>query len=54
MMRKTKYTGQSRIDQSQIKSRLCSAIILPYKIPLRQRKDNQALDVYGKQLSFLR
>ena len=32
------------------KIRLCSAIALSYKIPLRQRKDNQAPDKYEKAL----
>lgn len=49
-MRKTRQTGHARIDQSQIQIKLCSAIILSYKIPLRQRKDNQAPDMYGKAL----
>lgn len=46
-MRISNRTGQARIDQSQIQSRLCSAIILSYKIPLRQRNDNPAPDICG-------
>lgn len=47
---KTKQTGQPRIDQFQIQSRLCSAIILFYQILLRHKKDSQAPDIYRKAL----
>lgn len=45
--RKFNQTGQARVDPAQVQSRLCSAIILCYKIPLRERNDNPAPDICG-------